>query len=87
VSGDRTLVLAAAAIGTPWLAAVAVVAVRRYTRAIGFSAVLAAVAASGLLLEAHPRATRSARRSCFCFPASRWEPPWCCRGATAVRGS
>ena len=54
MSGDRTLVLVAAAIGTPWMAAVAAVAVRRYTRAIGFAAALAAVAASGLLLEAAP---------------------------------
>jgi NADH-quinone oxidoreductase subunit M len=54
VSGDRTLVLVAAAIGTPWMAAIAVIAVRRYTRAIGFAAALVAVAASGLLLEAAP---------------------------------
>ncbi len=49
-----TSLLTAVAIGTPWLAAAAVFAVRSYTRAIGFTATLAAVAASGLLLASAP---------------------------------
>ena len=49
---DRTSILNAAAIGAPWLAAIAVATFRRHTRMIAFAASLAAVAASALLLQA-----------------------------------
>jgi NADH-quinone oxidoreductase subunit M len=51
VTPDRTSILNAAAIGAPWLAAIAIATFRRHTRAIGFAASLAAVAASAFLLQ------------------------------------
>jgi NADH-quinone oxidoreductase subunit M len=51
---DRTSLLTVAAIGVPWLGALATLVSRRNARAIGFVAALAAVAASALLLRSAP---------------------------------
>lgn len=51
---DRALILTAIAIGVPWLAGILAAVTRRHTRAIGFAAALASVAASALLLRAAP---------------------------------
>jgi NADH-quinone oxidoreductase subunit M len=51
---DARLILTAAAIGVPWLAAVLAVATRRQARGVGVAAALASALTSGLLLHAAP---------------------------------